>query len=249
MMKRKVLLEICCGCLEDAVLAEAGGADRIELNSGLFLGGLTPSLGTLIEAKKHLRIPVLPMVRPRAAGFFYSDWDMKTMIADARLFIDHGADGLVFGFLNEDGTLDARRTEQLVRLADGRQAVFHRAFDVTPDPFKTLDQLIELGVTRVLTSGQAPTVLEGADLIAQLVNHAQGRIEILPGGGISLKNIAEILRRTGVAQIHAAFLAARPEPSTSNNAAIYYGGALYPPEDRYEVADLAKIKSVATLIE
>lgn len=249
MMKNKVLLEICCGCLEDAVLAEAGGADRIELNSGLFLGGLTPSLGTLIQAKKHLRIPVMTMVRPRAAGFFYSEWDLKTMMADAALFLDHGADGLVFGFLNQDGTLDARRTEEMVKLAGGRPTVFHRAFDVTPDPLKTLDQLIELGVTRILTSGQAPTVLEGADLIAELVNHAQGRIEILPGGGVTLKNLDEILRRTGVDQIHAAFLAPRPEPSTTHNAAIYYGGALYPPEDRYEVAELAKIQSVAARLK
>jgi copper homeostasis protein len=101
----------------------------------------------------------------------------------------------------------------------------------------------------VLTSGQAPTVLEGADLIAELVAHARGRIEILPGGGVSPKNISEIVRRTGVDQIHVASLAPRPERSTSHNPAIYYGGALYPPEDRYEVTDPARIKALAGLIK
>jgi copper homeostasis protein len=244
MNNERIKIEICCGSLDDAVSAQEVGADRIELNSSLFLGGLTPSLGTLIAVKKHIRIPVMAMVRPRAAGFYYSPADFETMEEDARLFIEHGADGIVFGFLHPDGTVDMERCARFVFLAKGRPAVFHRAIDVVPDPLKAIDQLIELGITRVLTSGQEPTAPEGAELIAEMVRRASGRIEILPGGGITRKNAKSLVEKTGVSQIHFASLTPVSERSTAANPRIYYGGLLYPPEDRYETADRDSMRSV-----
>jgi len=179
----KILIEVCCGSIDDAVEAQRGGADRVELNSAIFLGGLTPSPGSIIEAKKRLNVPVMVMIRPRAGGFCYTQAEMEVMRHDAKLAVEYGADGLVFGILTPDGSVDTERCKWIIELAGGRQTVFHRAFDVTPDPLKVLDQLVDLGFTRVLTSGQEKTAPEGIELIRRLIVHAGDRIEILPGCG------------------------------------------------------------------
>ena len=234
---KKYLLEVCCGSVEDVLQAERGGADRVELNSCLFHGGLTPSVGELIVAKKLSKLPVMTMVRPRQGGFCYTNAEYATALADAEALLSNGADGLVFGFLNADGSLDVNRTRELVRLAGDRTKVFHRAIDVAEDWRRMLGQLIELGVDRVLTSGQAPDVYYGVDVIRDMVEFAQGAIQILPGAGVNLKNVNAILERTGCDQIHVARFRQYTDPSTSNNRDIFYGGALYPPEDRYDVID------------
>lgn len=236
-MKRKILIEICTGSLDDAVEAQAGGADRIELNSGLFEGGLTPSLGTLIEAKQQLTIPVMCMIRPRGGGFHYTENELAVMQRDIRLAVDHGADGIVLGVLQEDGSIDLPRLRSLLARAGTCQTVFHRAFDVTPDPMQALEQLIDLGVTRVLTSGQEETVYNGCSLIRQLIEKGAGRIEILPGGGIDAFNLRDVLDRTGADQIHVAPLKARTDPSTQARPHVFFGGTLRPSETRYEMID------------
>ena len=232
---RKFLLEVCCGSVEDVLAAKAGGADRVELNSCLFHGGLTPSIGELIAAKKMVDLPMMTMVRPRQGGFCYTDAEYRTALADAEQLLAHGADGLVFGFLNPDGTLDEARTKELVALAGAKTKVFHRAIDVAPDWKKMLGKLIELGVDRVLTSGQAPDVFYGIDTICEMIEFAQGTIQILPGAGINLRNVDRILDATGCDQIHLANFTQKFDTSTQNNRSIFYGGALYPPEDRYDV--------------
>lgn len=233
----KYLLEVCCGSVEDVLQAARGGADRVELNSCLFHGGLTPSIGALITAKQLCSLPVMAMVRPRQGGFCYTDAEYKTALNDAEQLLSHGADGLVFGFLNPDGTLDAARTRELCRIAGNKTKVFHRAIDVAPDWRPMLAQLIELGVDRVLTSGQAPDVYYGVDVIREMMDFARGAIQILPGAGVNLKNVDAILERTGCDQIHVARFRQALDPSTANNRDIFYGGALYPPEDRYDVID------------
>ena len=233
----KYLLEVCCGSVEDVLQAARGGADRVELNSCLFHGGLTPSIGALITAKQLCSLPVMAMVRPRQGGFCYTDAEYKTALNDAEQLLAHGADGLVFGFLNADGTLDAERTRELCRIAGDKTKVFHRAIDVAPDWRPMLAQLIELGVDRVLTSGQAPDVYYGVDVIREMMDFARGAIQILPGAGVNLKNVDAILERTGCDQIHVARFRQALDPSTANNRDIFYGGALYPPEDRYDVID------------
>jgi len=243
---KHILVEICCGSCEDAVISQAAGADRVELNSAMFLGGLTPSLGCLIEVKEKTDIPVMIMIRPREAGFDYSDHEYAVMKRDAYLFLKHGADGLVFGFLNNDGTFNKDRMKEFSDICNtaGKDAVCHRAFDVTPDPITALDMLIELNITRVLTSGQQPSVIYGADLICDLLARSDGRIEILPGAGLNRSNISGFVKKTGVDQVHFSANAFKTETSTANNTSIHFGGALYPREDIISVTNDENIKQI-----
>lgn len=242
----RVLLEICCGSLDDALEAGAGGADRVELCSCLFLGGLTPSFGTLVEARKRLAIPVIFMVRPRGGGFCYTEPEMAAMERDTEMAIAHGADGVVFGILTEDGRVDVARTKRIRERIGSHEAVFHRAFDVTPDPFRALDQLVDLGITRVLTSGQCDTVAEGLDLIRRLVDYAGDRIQILPGGGIKPFQFDQVITRTGCGQIHVAAFTTRRDDSTRHKRWVTFGGALFPPENVYDLTDRRVVADLAS---
>jgi copper homeostasis protein len=240
-----ILLEICCGSIDDAIQAEKGGADRVELCSALFLGGLTPSVGTIQEAKTRLKIPVMVMVRPRGGGFCYTEAEIASMERDAEAAIDSAADGVVFGILQADGKIDAKRTKRMRQLIGKRQAVFHRAFDVTPDPFKALEQLVDLGITRILTSGQKDTVPEGTELIAKLIERAGKRIEILPGGGgLRPFNMREIMDKTGCRQVHMTAWGAVRDSSTHARPEVTFGGALHPPEDQYDVTDAKLVREI-----
>ena len=239
-----ILLEICCGSADDVIEAERGGANRVELNSNLFQGGLTPTAGTLRVVKQRVHIPVMTMVRPRVGGFCYTEAEYAVAQADARVLLENGADGLVFGFLHEDGTVDVERTRELVKIAEGRPCVFHRALDVVPDWKRALDQLISLGVTRVLTSGQQSNVFFALETIREMITFAGDAIEILPGAGITLENVDRVVAETGCKQVHLARHRIVIDTSVSNNREIYYGGALYPPEDRIEITDRTYVAAV-----
>lgn len=241
-MNKKILIEVCCGSIDDAVQAQKGGADRIELNSCLFHGGLTPSIGTLIETKKYLDIPVMVMVRPRGGGFCYTEHEFEVAMQDAKKALEYGADGIVFGFLHEDGAIDLKRCEEMMKVIGKKDSIFHRAFDVVPNPYDALDQLVELGVTRIMTSGQESTVFEGAQLINQLIKYAKGRIEILPGGGIRIGNVERIIKETNCDQIHIASFATHYDSSTDLKPHIFFGGALYPPENSYKITDSEAVR-------
>ena len=238
-----ITLEICCGSADDVFQAKAAGAHRVELNSALFLGGLTPSLGTVRTAQKA-GIPVMAMVRPREGGFCYTDYEFEGMLEDVHAFVDAGVAGLVFGVLRPDGTVDTSRCKRLVDAAQGREIVFHRAFDVTPDWKQALDALIDLGFTRVLTSGQAPSVPFGVQTLREMISYAQGRIQILPGGGIRPANIAQMVQAIGCTQVHASANRRCTDTSCLGNPEIHFGGALYPPEDQYSMTDPGKVQSL-----
>jgi copper homeostasis protein len=248
MAKQGILVEICCGSLEDAMEAEQGGADRVELCSALFLGGLTPSLGTIVEAKARLKIPVVVMIRPRGGGFRYTQPEMAVMERDTMLACEQGADGIVFGVLNADGTIDEERCRRIRNLIGDRQAVFHRAFDVTPDPFRAMDQLVEMGFTRILTSGQEDTVPEGVSLIKRLIEYAGDRIEVLPGGGIKLTSLRQVVEATGSKQVHLTAFKTQSDTSVRGRPFVTFGGALYPPEDQYQVADRSLVERVVSTL-
>ncbi len=237
-----ILLEICCGSTEDAVEAQSGGADRVELCSALFLGGLTPSAGSLVEAKQRLTIPIMAMNRPRPAGFCYSQVEFAVLERDTDLLLEHGADGIVFGILSADGTVDTRRASMIRGRIGSRQAVFHRAFDVTPDPFRALEELVDLGITRVLTSGQRSGAPKGRELIRQLIERAAGRIEVLPGAGIGFDNVRDLIIATGCTQIHMTAFMERQETSTQANPQIRFGHPASPSESTYEVTDSAFVQ-------
>jgi copper homeostasis protein len=249
MAMQRILLEICCGSLEDALEAEGGGADRVELCSALFLGGLTPSLGTIMEAKARLKIPIVVMIRPRGGGFCYTKSEMAVMERDTVLAAEQGAEGMVFGILNADGGIDEERCRRIRKLIGDRQAVFHRAFDVTPDPFRSLDQLVALGFTRVLTSGQEDTVPEGAHLIKRLIEYAGDRIEILPGGGIKPLSLRQVVESTGCKQVHLTAFKTQSDTSVRGRPFVTFGGALFPPEDQYQVADRYLVERVVRTLK
>src|SRR5580693_6525927 len=244
----QVLLEICCGGIDDAIEAEKGGADRVELCSALFLGGLTPSLGTILEAKRRVKIQVMVMVRPRGGGFAYSQAEMATMERDAEAAVENGAEGVVFGILQADGRVDVARCKRIRQLIGTRQAVFHRAFGGTPDPVEALEQLVDLGITRVLTSGQKDSVPEGVDLIKKLIERASDRIEILPGGGIQDRNLKETVERTGCQQVHMTAWGTASDTSTQVRLGITFGGALYPSEDRYQMTDAKLVRQLSATL-
>lgn len=235
----KPILEICCGSAEDGLIAFAGGADRIELNCALELGGLTPSLGSLLEIKS--RVPqgkIMAMVRPRPGNFLYSEREYAAMKRDGELLLLSGADGLVFGFLREDGSVDMERTAYMAGLAQraGKEAVFHRAIDMAPDWKKGLDALMEAGITRVLTSGQRPTAIEGAETLRQMQIYAAGRLEILPGCGVREHNLEALLQYTGCYQVHMS--AHRQKEAGASPTEVSFGG--YKQADRDLVQAAAK---------
>ncbi|MEG1426307.1 MAG: copper homeostasis protein CutC [Oscillospiraceae bacterium] len=249
-MTDKMIYEVCCGSAEDAVQAARGGADRIELNTALFLGGLTPSLGALLTVKRQISVPVMVMVRPREGGFCYSETEYETMKADAVNFLKAGADGLVFGFLNGDGTINARRTAEFVALCGEKEAVFSRAIDVCPDIVGTAHLLENLGIRRVLTSGGKASALQGAEKIAELVRDGMN-LEILPGGGITPENVRELMYKTGVSQVHSSARKAEIDTSVQGNPEIFFGGNIfgnYLSESEYKVTDSAAVAKMRKIL-
>lgn len=246
-----MVLEICCASADDVRIAAAAGAQRVELNSDLFHGGLTPTVGALRVAKQETDIPVIAMVRPREGGFCYTELEFRTAVEDAKLLLENGADGLVFGFLHEDGTVNVERTRALTELAKaaGKEAVFHRAIDVVPDWRAALDVLIELGIDRVLTSGQEAEVSWGAATIREMIAYAAGRIQILPGGGIKLRNVEKVVREIGCDQVHMSAGRSCVDTSAMGNRAIHFGGCIYPPEDVYRMTDGDHVGAVAEVLK
>jgi copper homeostasis protein len=242
-----VRLEICCGSLEDALAAQQGGADRIELCAALCVGGVTPSLGTILEAKDRVEVPVMAMIRPRAAGFHYRDPELAVMERDVEAALQAGAEGVVFGALLADGSVDVPACRRLRGAARDREVVFHRAFDVTPDPFRALEQLIELGFTRVLTSGQSESALLGATTLRRLVAQAGDRIEILAGGGIRAHNVQEIVHATGCRQVHLSAFGTASDPSTAARPDLGFLADHLPP-GQYPRTDPAKVREVARVL-
>ncbi|MGM0603180.1 MAG: copper homeostasis protein CutC [Bacillota bacterium] len=245
---KKTTLEICCASAADAVEAEKGGADRIELNSAMIFGGLTPSIGDLVEAKKRVDIPVVVMIRPRSGGFCYSDIEFEVMKSDAAELLAAGADGIVFGILKEDGSPDIKRSITMNKIAGDKEAIFHRAFDVVPDPFSALDLLIDIGIDRVLTSGQRPKVEAGIKLARELIEYAENRIDILLGGGVREYNVEKIIRETSAEQVHLSAFKELFDNSASHQTEVFFNGLKSLPENSYKITDSKKVKAVKNII-
>lgn len=246
---KNITVEICCGSAEDAIAACQGGASRVELNSDMFHGGLTPTLGSLLTVKKHCPdLPVMCMVRPREGGFCYTETEFEVMLEDARIFVENGADGIVFGFLHEDGSVNTERCAKMMEVIGKKQSVFHRAIDVCPDVFKALDQLIGLGVTRVLTSGQKPTVPEGIPMLQKMKAYAAKQIQILPGAGITPENAEWVRDQLDTDMVHIALQRTAYDRSTQWNPAIYYGGMVFPPEDRFNLTHSDDVRGFVDIV-
>jgi copper homeostasis protein len=246
-VSQRLLLEVVCASADDAKAALAGGADRIELCAAPALGGITSSLGTLAEVKAQVLLPIMAMIRPRPSGFEYRAGEFAAMERDVAEAVWRGADGVVFGILAADGSVDVDRCRRLLRLARNVETVFHRAFDLTPDPLCALDQLMDLGFTRILTSGAQPSANQGAGLIRSLIERAAGRIEILCGGGIRPSNVMDLIARTGCTQVHFGAFAARRDSSLVAHPEIRLSSA--GSDDReYGITDAAVVSEMACLL-
>lgn len=197
-----IKFEICSVNIQSALVAEAAGAHRIELCSALDAGGITPSPGLIHAAIQHLQIPVNVLIRPREGDFTYTSDDFQVMLEDIRFCRQAGANGVVVGALLRNFQLDADKMQSMKAEAGDMEVVCHRAFDFTPDPAQALEQLIEWGFTRVLSSGQAPNAMEGRFLLQKLVQQAAGRISVMPGAGISVDNIRDIASITLASEYH-----------------------------------------------
>ena len=248
-MNKKVIVEICVESLESAIAAQESGADRIELCSDLLEGGLTPSAGLIKLVVNTLKIPVNVLIRPRSGDFFYSDYEFIVMKEDVKLAKELKANGVVFGILNTDGTIDKDRTRELIELARPMKITFHRAFDMTRDPMEALDNLIELGVDRILTSGQKGSAYDGRELIKELVIRAEERITIMPGGGINASNAKQIIEKCSVLQIHSSASEKVLSRMVYRNPKAFMGKGDSLSEYELRVASATKIKSLVEAVK
>ncbi|WMJ23365.1 copper homeostasis protein CutC [Paludicola sp. MB14-C6] len=246
-MSNEKLIEICCCSVDDVVEAEKGGADRVELNSAFEAGGLTPTLGSLIEAKKRTTIPIITMIRPRTGGFCYTDFEFDTMITDAKLMLQNGADGIAVGILNEYKNIDLHRTNVLVELCKSynKEIVFHRAIDITPNLIESAHELVSLGVSRILTSGGKQRCLEGIDTINELMHTVSNQIEILACGSIRPTNLDEIISKTNCNQFHMALMKDLCD-NTMKHSHINFNGT--PNEQMYKMIDVDQVKAVKNIV-
>ena len=219
-----IKIEVVANSVQDCIVAQSKGADRIELISASYLGGLTPTTTVLDMAIENgVKIPIMGMVRPRGGGFCYSEIEKEQMYREAKELLEHGVKGIVFGFLTEDRKIDWEETTKMIELCKSYEAesVFHRAFDCSDEPEYNIQHLIELGCTRVLTSGLGANVEKGADLLKLLQEKFGDKIEILAGAGITVENIQYIIKKTGITQVHGTFKKYSVDPTTTGMDVTY----------------------------
>jgi copper homeostasis protein len=205
------MLEIAANSVASALAAQEGGAGRVELCTGLELGGLTPSHAQIALARERLHIPLVVLIRPRAGDFLYSDLECETMQRDIETCVALGCDGVVLGVLDAGGNVDTARCRALITAATPLGVTFHRAFDLSCDLAQALEDIVALGCERILTSGAQASAVEGAALIRDLVVQAGGRLAVMPGAGITAQNVAALAAATGAREFHAS--AKQPRPS------------------------------------
>ena len=261
-MTEKVICEVCIDSVESGIASWKGGGSRVEICSNLMEGGTTASIATLITLKQEIPIPVFVMIRPRGGDFCYSDVEFNLMKLEIEICKTYNvADGFVFGILLPNGNVDIQRTKLLVETAHPMPVTFHRAIDMTPDIYTALDDIISIpGITRVLTSGGENNCLEGLDTLVKLVQRANNRITIVPGGGITHKNIPKIISATGVKEFHVSARVTRDSAMTYRNTScislftfhlVYHvgfmGGTLRPPEYSISLTDGVKVSTYLML--
>lgn len=237
-------IEICVDSVEGAMAAERGGAARVELCDNLLEGGTTPSAGAIKLARRNTRLGLHVIIRPRGADFLYSDVEMDVMREDILTAKALGADGVVIGCLTAAGDIDAARTASLMEAARPMSVTFHRAFDMCRDPRQGLEELVRLGVNRLLTSGQEASAFEGLELITELQRQAAGRIIIMPGGGISARNVQRIVSATGVAEVHLSARGSVESGMSYRNGRVFMGGTLRPPEFQWKCTQEGLVRAV-----
>ncbi|WP_131539843.1 copper homeostasis protein CutC [Pedobacter nototheniae] len=240
------VLEICGNSYASALAAQNGGANRVELCDNLAEGGTTPSYAQIALSKRNLTIEIWPIIRPRGGDFLYSDLEFELMKEDIKICKSLNCDGIVTGILNSDGSIDKKRTLEVIELAKPMPVAFHRAFDMSNDKEKALEDLIELGIVRVLSSGGASSALLGAETLAKLIKQANGRIEIMPGAGVNEDNIVELKTKTGAHNFHGTLKEFVPSKMEYQNTNSKMG--IVDDEYKYELTSVDKVKKLVNLL-
>ncbi|MFW0715480.1 copper homeostasis protein CutC [Pedobacter sp. N23S346] len=241
------ILEVCANSYASALAAQNGGAKRVEFCDNLAEGGTTPSYGQIALAKRNLTIEVWPIIRPRGGDFLYSDLEFDLMIEDIKTCKSLQCEGIVIGILKADGSIDVERCKILIELAKPMPVAFHRAFDMSNDMEKALEDLIELGIVRVLSSGGATSAFSGIEPLAELVKQANGRITIMPGAGINTGNIQALYTQTGATEFHASAKVFVQSKMTYRNTAAKMGSI--EDEYQYELTSEVKVKELVQTLE
>jgi len=247
-MDNNILIEVCTAHIQSAIAAQQGGAGRIELVGNLYEGGTTPSYATIKTAVEKLQIDIMVMIRPRGSDFCYSNLEFEIMKQDIRVCKDLGVHGVVFGILQSNGNIDQKRTRELVKFARPLKVTFHRAFDMTPDPYTALEEIIDCGVDRILTAGHQNTVPEGLDLIKKIVELADSRIKIMPGSGIHEENIKGIRDFTGAREFHLTARVPVDSEMAFRKEHIFMGGLPQIPEYKIFITSPKRVRKIVTLV-
>ena len=245
-MKKK--LEICCYSAESALIAEQNGADRVELCDNYSEGGTTPSYAAIDYCVKNLNILVNVIVRPRGGDFLYTELEYELIKKDVLKIKELNANGIVIGFLKEDGGIDIEKTKEIVDLAGSMEVTFHRAFDMCKDPLLALEELKNLHITRILTSGAKNTAMEGVDLLATLVKNAGTSISILPGSGVNENNLEELILKTNAQEFHSSAKTFENSKMQFFNTDIGMGGDASVDEFRKIISNGNQIKKMVSIL-
>lgn len=247
---KEFLVEICSNSVESCLAAQEGGADCVELCAGIPEGGTTPSYGEMITARDLLTDTRLNIIiRPRGGDFLYSPLEIKIMLEDIEMARVIGANGVVFGCLTPDGDIDVPTMKKLMDASEGLSVTFHRAFDVCRDPRKALEQLIELGCDRILTSGQQPNAEAGIPLLKELNKQAAQRIILLAGCGINETNIRRIAMETGIGEFHFSARERIKSEMQYRNEAVSMGGTVLINEYERDVTTTQRVKETIRRLE
>ena len=244
-----MIVEVVVYNLESALKAQEGGADRIELCDNPGEGGTTPSAGMIEIVRQNLTIDLYVMIRPRGGDFLYSNYEFHAMKRDIAMCQKLSADGVVFGILNADGTIDKKRCQELIARARPLKVTCHRAFDMTRDPVRALEDCIELGFDRILTSGQELQAVKGLAVITDLVRRAEGRIKIMAGSGVNEECVNEIVEKSGVNEIHFSAMANRPSSMVYLNERIAGMGNQEGSEFRVRTVDPKRVRETRAIAE
>lgn len=248
-MKRSVFeIEICAGNIQSVIEADKGGANRVELCENLFEGGTTPSIGTVLLAKEKTNLEVFPIIRPRGGDFVFSDIEFEVMLQDIKSASSIGADGFALGCLKSDSTIDYEMCARLIDAAKGLPITFHRAFDLTPDPFEAMKTLRALGIKRILTSGQKNKAVDGISLLKQLNNQADESIIIMPGSGIDEANIQLIAMETNAKAFHAS-LRNEIQSKTITHPEVRFMGSNQLAENKHKMTSSERVKAIIKKLE
>jgi copper homeostasis protein len=243
------LLEIVAYSYASAKAAAMGGADRIELCENTAEGGTTPSLGTIEAVRRIGGVKLHVMIRPRGGDFLYDKDEFAIMLRDTEVARKAGADGIVLGILKSDATVDVERCRQLVEAAGRMNVTFHRAFDWAIRPLEALEDILKTGCNRILTSGQKPNALAGAERIAELVKASRGRISIMAGGGVNESNVAEIIRLTGVTEVHGSLRGIQQSQMQIRPPDVSLGAPPDWPADAIPVADTSRVRAIRNTLD